>query len=409
MKLATVRRYVLLGTLYFAQGLPFGFFTIAIPVLLRERHVSLAKIGLTMLLNAPWALKFVWAPVVDHRYIPRLGRRRTWILAMQLAGSLVLTAMAIVPALTELGPLMAAMFVLNLIAATQDIATDGLAVELLPPEERGVANGLQVAAYRLGMIVGGGILPGFVAAIGLHGIFGVMAGLTVLSTLPVWVMREPPTVDTLAGSAKVPHWLSLRGVGPVLALVIIYKLGEAAAQGMLKPFLVDHHLTLQDIAWILGTIGAVAGMLGALAGGAAVERLGRKRSMIIFGIGQIVTVLGYAYLAFATPSYDELYLWAGVEHFASGAATAALFTAMMDWSRPQASGTDYTTQASAVVISTGVAAMLGGTSAQLLGYGWHFVVTAVLCAGAVVATIGLFPRTPFPPIAADPESRPRPT
>ncbi|HEY0253182.1 MAG TPA: hypothetical protein VGC41_16725, partial [Kofleriaceae bacterium] len=106
MTSATVRRYTLLGTLYFAQGLPFGFFSLALPVLLREQGVSLAKIGLVMLLNAPWALKFVWAPIVDRRYLPRIGRRRTWILAMQLAGTLVLSAMAIVPRLTDLYPLM---------------------------------------------------------------------------------------------------------------------------------------------------------------------------------------------------------------------------------------------------------------------------------------------------------------
>ncbi|MFT3699136.1 MAG: MFS transporter [Kofleriaceae bacterium] len=407
MKLATARRYTLLGTLYFAQGLPFGFFSIAIPVLLREQGVPLAKIGLVMLLNAPWALKFVWAPYVDRKYIPRIGRRRTWILAMQLAGTVALTTMALVPKLTELMPLLGAMFVLNLIAATQDIATDGLAVELLPPEERGVANGLQVAAYRAGMIIGGGVLPGFNDDIGLQGIFGVMAGLTILSTIPVLVSREPDTITPDAAAPSV-HFLKLPGVAPVLALVIIYKFGEAAAQNMLKPFLVDHHLTLGDIAWILGTVGAFAGMAGALVGGYAVEHLGRKRAMVIFGFGQIVTVLGYAYLAFATPSYHELYVWAGVEHFASGSATAALFTAMMDWSRPEASGTDYTVQASAVVISTGIAGMLGGVSAQLLGYGGHFIFTAVLCAGAVIATLALFPMRGFP-ISAGPESPRHPT
>ncbi|HEY0251476.1 MAG TPA: MFS transporter, partial [Kofleriaceae bacterium] len=257
------------------------------------------------------------------------------------------------------------------------------------------ANGLQVAAYRVGMIVGGGVLPGFVDGVGLPGIFAVMAVLTVLSTVPVWIMREPPTVET--HDAPPPsHFLRLPGVAPILALVIIYKFGEAAAQGMLKPFLVDHHLTLADIAWILGTIGAVAGMTGALLGGWAVAHLGRKRALVIFGLGQVVTVLGYAYLAFDHPSYTELYIWAGVEHFASGAATASLFTAMMDWSRPDASGTDYTVQASAVVIATGVAGTLGGFSADVIGFGWHFLVSAGLCAGAVIAAMTLFPKRAFP-------------
>jgi len=74
---------------------------------------------------------------------------------------------------------------------------------------------------------------------------------------------------------------------------VIYKFGESAAQNMLKPFLVDHGLSLKDIAWITGSVGAGAGMTGALVGGAAVARLGRKPALIVFGLAQVVTVLGY--------------------------------------------------------------------------------------------------------------------
>lgn len=393
----TVARFVLLGALYFAQGLPYGFFVTAVPVLLRQAGYSLTAIGSTTVLFAPWALKFLWAPIVDRKYWPRLGRRRTWILAMQLAATLVLTAIALVPGSDALGMLLVAMGVLNFIAATQDIATDGLSVELLPAAERGLANGLQVAAYRVGMIIGGGVLLGLYADLGHHGIFAVMAALTVLSSIPVMLLSEPPTVDLGQPAApRVPHFLRLPGALRVLALVAVYKFGEAAAQAMLKPFLVDQHLGLDDIAWISGTVGAAAGMSGAMLGGALVTRLGRKRALIIFGLGQVVAILGYAYLALAHPTYSELYVWAGVEHLGSGTATAALFTAMMDWSRPAASGTDYTVQASAVVIATGIAAGLGGVSAQLLGYGAHFLLAAGLALVAVLVVVRLFPEK-FPP------------
>ena len=396
----SIQRFVLLGTLYFAQGLPFGFFVQAVPVLMRKAGYSLSTIGLATLLSLPWALKFLWAPVVDRTYSRRLGRRRTWILAMQLAGTLVLGAIALVPGSEALGVLMAAMFALNLVAATQDIATDGLAVELLPPEERGLANGLQVAGYRIGMIVGGGVLLGLHDDLGHHGVFALMAVFTALSSVPVLLTREPPTINEPAGETpreKIAHFLHLPGAWRVIALVLSYKLGEAAAQGMFKPFLVDRGLTLDDIAKISGTVGAAAGMAGALVGGFAVTRLGRLRALVVFGFGQVITVLGYAYLALSSPSYAELYVWGGVEHFASGCATAALFTSMMDWSRPEASGTDYTVQASAVVIATGASAAIGGTSAQLLGYGGHFVLAAGLAAIAIIVVVRLFPRVPFPP------------
>src|SRR4051812_11990898 len=136
MTSATVRRFTLLRTLYFAQGLPFGVFVLALPVIFCKAGYSLSPIGFLRLLFAPWALKFLWAPIVDRTYWPRVGRRRSWILAMQLAGTVVLAAIAIVPGSDALVVLVLAMLVLNLIAATQDIATDGLAVELLPAAER---------------------------------------------------------------------------------------------------------------------------------------------------------------------------------------------------------------------------------------------------------------------------------
>ena len=435
----TVRRFVLLGTLYFAQGLPFGFFVQAVPILLRRQGYSLTAIGSTALLTLPWALKFVWAPLVDRYYSKRIGRRRTWILSMQLAATLVLGAIALAPGSEDLNLLMAAMAVLNLIAATQDIATDGLAVELLPPDERGVANGLQVAGYRVGMIVGGGVLFGVYVSLGHHNMFGVMTALTALASVPVLLSREPapvlpasvpvmlareaptpalapaitptaaiaPTVANAPIVANAPtvanapsaaeqvraarHFLGLRGVWPVLAMIALYKLGEASAQSLLPTFLHDSNVSDETIAVIRGTVGFLAGMGGALAGGALVTRLGRKRALIAFGCGQVIAVAGYAYLAFTSPSLAELYVWAGVEHFASGMATAALFTSMMDWSRPASSGTDYTVMASTVVIATGLAAVLGGVSADALGYGWHFVVASSVCAIATFAVTRLFP------------------
>jgi PAT family beta-lactamase induction signal transducer AmpG len=396
VKAGTIARFSLLGTLYFAQGLPFGFFVKAVPVLLRRAGFSLTQIGLTALLVLPWAFKFAWAPLVDRHYLPRIGRRRTWILAMQLAAVIVLSILAGMPGSGDLDVLIAATFVLNLVAATQDIATDGLAVELLPPDERGFANGLQVAGYRIGMIVGGAVLLALWNDIGTRAVFGVMAALTALSSAQVLLLRES-TLHAEAATRPAKHFFSLPGAGRVLALVMLYKLGESMGQNMLTPLLVDLKLTNDDIALIGAAVGFTAGMAGALTGGALVGYLGRRRALIAFGFGQVLTVAGYAYLAFTSPSLLELGIWAGVEHFASGMATAALFTSMMDWSRPAFGGTDYTVMASAVVIATALPAPLAGALGDAIGYGPYFLVAAGVCAIGIAGVVALFPRGTFPP------------
>ena len=110
-----------------------------------------------------------------------------------------------------------------------------------------------------------------------------------------------------------------------------------------------------------------------------------------FGLLQAAAVAGYAYLALGKPTQATLYVVCAAEHFAGGMATAALFTCMMDWCSSDASATDYTVQASAVVIATAVASAAAGFSAQALGYFGHFCLSAVLALGAVIAVRLLFP------------------
>lgn len=381
----------LLSALYFSQGLPFGFFTQGLPVLLRQRGFGLAEIGLSSLLALPWALKWLWAPLVDRWHWPVFGRRKSWILPLQLTTIAILVVLAVLGDAASMQLWMAAILLLNLLAATQDIATDGLAVEVLRDRERGLANGIQVAGYRLGMIFGGGALLIWYEALGSRGTFLAMAALTALASLPLLRLREPGDVVSFSQRPRMRHWLRRPGAGQVVLLLVAYKMGDAFATGMLRPFLADRGLSIADVGWLLGTVGFVAGLLGALSGGALVNRLGRKRALLVFGLLQAATVAGYACLAYA--SFDKLALYAlcGAEHFAGGMATAALFTCMMDWSSEQAGGTDYTVQASAVVLATGAASALAGFSAQALGYFAHFCLASVLALGALLVVQVCFP------------------
>ncbi|MEO7386658.1 MAG: MFS transporter, partial [Gammaproteobacteria bacterium] len=180
------RTATLLLALYLAQGLPYGFFTLALPVLLRDAGLSLKAISALGLLALPWAFKFLWAPFVDQR-----GSRRGWLLGLQgasLAGALFLAGLDVN---ANYPLLFAAAFAFNVIAATQDVVTDGLAVRLLDIRERGLGNGLQVGAYRLGMVLGGGLLLWLFARTNWTVMFLCMAALLACTTLPVLRFREP--------------------------------------------------------------------------------------------------------------------------------------------------------------------------------------------------------------------------
>ncbi len=150
---------ILLASLYCAQGLPAGLMAHSLPVLLRQHGVDLAMIGLLKLLALPWLLKVLWAPWVDRLASPRLGHHRGWILPLQMS------VIAIVAGLALINParlfddyfllLIGLLLLVNLAASTQDIATDGLTVRLLPERWRGLGNSLQVGGYKVGMLVSG--------------------------------------------------------------------------------------------------------------------------------------------------------------------------------------------------------------------------------------------------------------
>ncbi len=408
--LSSTTKLALLSSLYFSQGLPYGFFTQALPVWMRQSGMDLATIGLSGMLALPWALKFLWAPVVDRLSGSKMGRRRGWILPLQWATTIGLAVLAVIGdgANDDVHALLVAlalgMFVTNLFAATQDIATDGLAVDLLDSRERGLGNGVQVAAYRVGMIVGGGALLASLSRYGWTPTFLAMAALVLLMTLPILFFDEMkwarPQTHPTSSSTTTTEKVSLAAAWQFLARnryamllwclgIGFYKVGDAFGSPMARTLLVDKGYSVEDIALLLGTLGSIAGMMGALLGG-VVARRGRLLALLVCGLVHAALMALYA----AADVFDlDASIVAGlvvVEHITGGMATVSLFTAMMDGADPKTGATDYTVQASVVVAASGIGSSLSGFSAQTFGYGVHFVVAGVICAVGTLTMIPLY-------------------
>jgi predicted MFS family arabinose efflux permease len=380
MKPDRLRTFGLLIALYLAQGLPFGFFTQALPVLLRQLDVSLEHIGLSSLLAAPWMLKFLWAPVVE-----RTGTRRTWLLTLLCAASALMAALALFDPTVALMAVLFGVLLANFVAATQDIATDGLAISLLSMDDRGIGNGIQVAGYRVGMILGGGALLMVVEDLGWAWTMWTMAGLLLLCVLPLLAM---PGVGAERVTRVAPRglnpwdWIQLDGAWSWVAVLSAFKIGDYLGGGMLRPWLVDSGVGTAEIGALLGGGGFAAGLMGAIVGGALVAPLGRTRALVGFGALQATGVATYGLVAALDAGSTAL--WAAVvwEHFVGGLATAALFTAMMDASRLEDAGTDYTLQASIVVAASAVGAAASGFAGSALGYAPTFFLGSALAVAA---------------------------
>jgi predicted MFS family arabinose efflux permease len=253
------------------------------------------------------------------------------------------------------------------------------------------------------MILGGGFMLIVFDRAGWTAAFVAMAVLVLATTVPVLAHREPPRPPpAVVRGAGGPVALALAGVRAALArpgmwrwlpVIAVYKIGEWFAAAMLRPFLTDAQLSLEDFGKMVGIVGSGAALLGAAIGGAATRWLGRRRALLLFGVCQTLAIASMA-LAVQFPSMSMFYAITVAEHLTSAMATTALFTAMMDTCRLDEAGTDYTLQASAVVIASGVASMFSGMSAEALGYGPHFLFSAGLSAVGVLLVYTYRPGAP---------------
>ena len=208
----------------------------------------------------------------------------------------------------------------------------------------------------------------------------ILSAIFLLTTLPVLffkevkskVLQQKLTLSEFIAFFKLPH------LGLWLIIIIIYKFGDALGGNMVRPLLIDSGFSVKDIAIVLGVTGFSAGLIGAIVGGLLVNKLGRFKSLLIFGIIQAFAVAAWGVLAFGYTAKPVIYILSTLEHFTGGLATAALFTAMMDHCRKHCAGSDYTIQACIVVAMTILASTLSGVSASELGYLWHFIIAGIL-------------------------------
>jgi MFS family permease len=396
---------ILLASLYCAQGLPSGLLAHSLPVLLRQHGVDLALIGLLKLLALPWLLKVLWAPWVDRLASPRLGHHRGWILPLQMGVTGVIAALALMNPErlfdSHFFVLIGLLLLINLAASTQDIATDGLAVRLLPERWRGLGNSLQVGGYKVGMLVSGSGLLLAMDSLGWHLSLALVAGLLVLMTLPIWRFNErrelpfqPAQAEPAGPGLLLRHYRGLLmqpGMLLWLAVLLSFKLGDALGSPMIKPMLVDQGWSNAELGQ-LTLVSSLAGIGGALLGGLLYARIGALRALLLFGPLQAAGIAAMAWLVNAGGQTALVYLIALFEQTADGMSTVALFAVMMRQCRPEHEGADFTLQASVQLLLAGLVGATSGLLATWLGYQALFVGAGSLGVLALLVVLLYFRR-----------------
>jgi PAT family beta-lactamase induction signal transducer AmpG len=404
-------RVAILSVFYLVQGLPFGFQAKALPVYLTAHGLSLTEVGFAGAVSAPWLLKPLWAPLVDRYVNVRFGRRRSWIVPLQAALASTCLGLAFIPAEALLWFLLL-ITLTNLFAATMDIAVDGLAVDMLDPEELGWGNVAQVVAYKIGMVIGGGVLLWASQWIGWRGLFEGIAALIFAAFLITLWWREPdfghahglPSMDLRALLRTLGQALASPGGLALLLVVATYKIGESVSDGMFEPFLV------RRAGWEESRIGLVVGvhcmwfsLAGSFLGGAFVSRWGAYKVLVGFAVARTLAIVGIVALARLDPgsiSNGDVVLAKGLEELTGGGLTTAMFAFMMGRVDRRIGATHYTLLAGVEVFGKMPGGLLSGVLADAVGFAWTFATGLGISLLCLPLLRLVRPRPPLPAVVA---------
>lgn len=339
----------------FSSGLPLYLLLNLVPAWLRTEGISLKAIGLFALIQFPYTWKFLWSPLLDRFAFPWLGRRRGWMFLTQV---LLLGTIALLGTLQPAADLQAIVVMATLLAfasATQDIVLDAYRREILAEDELGLGNSVHVNAYRIA-----GLVPGSLSLIlADHLPWGQVFFVTALFMLPGILMTltvsEPALTGTLPRSlreAVVEPFREFLGRAGwrnallILAFIFLYKLGDSLCTALATPFYLDMGYAKSEIGLVAKNAGLWPAVIGGLLGGLWMVRLGINRALWLFGVVQVLSIFGFAWLAWLGPSPEvdsarlgQLALVIGFEALGVGLGTAAFVAFIARTTNPRYTAT----------------------------------------------------------------------
>ena len=333
----------------FSSGLPLYILISLLPAWLRSEGVDLKSIGLFALIQLPFTWKFLWAPLFD-RYIPPFGRRRGWLLITQMALLLSIPAFGLLHPALDLWTIAYLAGVVAFFSASQDIVMDAYRRELLLDTELGLGNAIHVNAYKIASLIPGSLSLILADYLPWSSVFLITA-LFMLAGITMTIFVNEPTLKngvpkTLRDAVVEPFQEfigrnGLKSASLVLAFIFFYKLGDSMATALATPFYLDMGFSKTEIGLIAKNAGLWPSVFGGLAGGVWMIKLGINRALWIFGIVQMIAILGFAWLATVGHSLPWLAIVIGIEALGVGMGTAAFVAFIAHTTHPLYTATQF--------------------------------------------------------------------
>ncbi len=400
----TDRRVLMVLALGFASGLPYLLTVTTLSAWLATAGIRRAAIGIFALAGTPYALKFLWAPLIDRLPPPLpLGRRRGWGITIQFALIAAILALATCDPKRHLMTMGALTLLVGFLAASQDIVIDAWRVEVLPIDLQGPGAGAYTVAYRFAMLVSGALALVIAEHFGWFAAYSTMAALLSVGVLAFLFGPEPnPALRPEQHSPNRESWLrwfSKAVIGPfadfmrrplwlvIVIFIIGYKVGEGMGVIMANPLYISLGFSLSEIAAMSKLVGFFAVIVGALIGGAVTVRFGILRSLMFCGILQAVGNLFFVLQAMEGHRLGYLALCVTAENLTSAMAGTALVAYLSSLCSPEFTATQYALLSSLAVVGRTLVASSSGVLAETLGWIPFWLLTTVVTIPALLLLV----------------------
>ena len=378
----------------FSSGLPLFVLYQLVPGWLRDEGVSLTEIGLFSLIGIPYVWKFIWSPLLDRYSLPVFGRRRSWMLLTQVLLLLSIAAFGFINPLMDIWSVAYLAAAVAFFSASQDIVLDAYRRELLAEHELGLGNSIHVQAYRLS-----GLVPGSLAFIladhmAWQSVFIIVAVFMLVGVgLTLFIKEinnEHITPKTLQDAVVLPFkdFISRKGVKSalqILAFLFLYKLGDSMATALQTPFFIDLGFSKTEIGVVAKTASLIAMTIGLIVGGLVMIKLSINRALWLFGVVQIVSILGFAALAEIGHNTYALAITMGFEYLGVGLGTAAFTAFIARATNPAFAATQFALFTALTALPRTFANATTGVIVEQIGWtSFYFVCTALAIPGMVM-------------------------
>lgn len=368
----------------FASGLPLYLLLNLVPAWLKTEGLSLRAIGAFALIQFPYTWKFLWAPLLDrYGILPWLGRRRSWMLVSQVGLLASIAWLGRLSPAEDLSLIVGLTALLAFLSATQDIALDAFRREVLPDEELGLGNAIHVNAYRIAGLVPGSLSLILADHLPWDQVFLITAAFMLPGLLMTLSVREPAVAAgsprTLRDAVIEPfrEFFGRHGVQSallVLAFLFLYKLGDSLCTALATPFYLDMGYSKTEIGIIAKNAGLWPAVIGGILGGIWMLRLGINRALWLFGVVQVISILGFVWMAWIGPAESSparlatLAIVIGGEAIGVGLGTTAFVAFMARSTHPAYTATQMALFTSLMAVPRTVINASAGWLVETLGW-----------------------------------------